>query len=104
MFALFGAFGAFLGFMVYFAFGGYSYLSTGKAEFPWNGLIALILFPTVFCALFLLGYIIRDKEYESGESVFFHDQGSASLFGRRLAVILPLPLVLWFIWELMHAI
>ncbi len=101
MFTLTGAFGAFLGFVIYFVFW---HLAFFGLEFsPPFGSAALFFCPSIFGSLFLLAYIIRDNEFESGGSGFFHDQSSALLIGRRLTTILTLPLVVWFIWELFNA-
>jgi len=98
---MFALYGAFLGFIIYFI--GWHFILIGQESSQRFSMLALFLCPVIFGALFLLAYIVQDKEFESGGSGFFHDTSSALLIGRRLTTILTLPLVLWFIWKLFNA-
>lgn len=101
VFVLYGAFGAFLGLLIFmFAMDGWSLVFTGRASKPWNGAVALI----VCCALGggwgLVSYRLRDREFSSGSSSFFHDPATATLFAKRVMVVATCGGGLYFIWQL----
>jgi hypothetical protein len=101
VFVLIGIFGAFVGLVLVF-FGWFS-LATEYDVQPWVGWLAAVLCPLVFCALFLVIYLLSEKGGESFGESLFADRGDALLFGRRLVTIVTLPLALWFIWALINA-
>lgn len=101
VFACYGLFGAGLGLLVFmFALDGWSFLFTGRATEPWNGVLALILCCALGGGWGLVSYKIKDREFNSGGSDLFYDSATAIRFGKRLLVIATCLAGLYFVWQL----
>lgn len=101
MYVLYCLFGAFIGFLVYAAaLGGWLFLLTGKADRPWNGLVALLICLTLGGGWGLVAYKFHDREFGSGSSNYYGDPATGILFSKRLMVIGTCLAGLYFIWQL----
>ena len=97
----YGFIGSLLALLVYtFAFGGWEYVFTGDRKSFWIGPFGLIITLLIGCALGLLSYQQKSREYDSGMSVFWTDVPTALLFSKRLVVIAGSIAALYFIWQL----
>jgi len=101
LFTFYGFFGAGLGLLIFmFALDGWSFVFTGQAAKPWNGVLALM----VCCALGggwgFVAYKFKDREFHSGGPGLFHDPAAAVRFGKRLLVIATCLFGLYHIWQL----
>lgn len=99
--AFYGLLGALLGFLVFtFALGGWKFAFTGRATTTWKGPIGLIVCLGVGCALGLLSYKFRNREFGSNSTGLFQDGASGVLFAKRLMVIASSLVALYFIWQM----
>jgi len=105
IFIFYGLFGAGLGLLIFmFALGGWSFVFTGHATKPWNGVVALIICCALGGGWGLVSYKFSEREFGSGGSSFFRDPATAILFSKRLMVIATCLAGLYFIWQLARGI
>jgi hypothetical protein len=101
VFALYGVFGGFLGLLIFmFALGGWSFVFTGEASRPWNGLVALIISCVLGGGWGLVAYKHSDVDLGSGALAFLGESGTAILFVKRVMVICTCLAGAYFIWQL----
>jgi len=100
-YAFYAVFGAGVGFVVFLmALGGWSFVFTGQASKPWNGLGALLICLVIGGGWGLVAYRYRHQELGSAAPATQEGPAAAILFSKRLMVLGTCVAGLYFIWQL----
>jgi hypothetical protein len=100
VFAIYGFFGSAVGLLIFmFGLEGWSFVFTGRATTRWNGIGALIVCCVIGGGWAFVSYMFKDREAESGNSLFFTNSTNAVLFSKRLMVIATSIVGAYFIWQ-----
>lgn len=100
-YAFYAVFGAGVGFVVFLmALGGWSFVFTGRASKPWNGLVALLICVAIGGGWGTVAYRYRHQEFGSAAPATQEGPAAAMLFSKRLMVAGTCLAGLYFIWQL----